>query len=283
MFDRDFYSYYPLRPSFNTNFLVLGFGYECQYDDKTKHVFKRKDLNSLHFILSGEGFIEKNGALYPVKAGQGFLLKGGENTIYFQSKENYWTTFWVDFSNTTNLQSILSLLDIKDVGIFSFLNSFDSASFIKELINNAPNYDSLYVNSKILEYFSLVRTCKSTSNNKINKDADENPLVNELKAYMEDNFHDSNFSIDLLCRKFAYSNAHITRLFTRSLKINPVKYLNQLRMEEAEILLINGFSIKHVSENVGFSSSSYFSKAFKKYFGMSPNEYKKFKFPVNKG
>ena len=58
--------------------------------------------------------------------------------------------------------------------------------------------------------------------------------------------------------------------------VNFSKYLVQVRIENAEKLLINSDqSIYDISLEVGFNDYSYFSKAFKDAYGLSPKDYRK--------
>lgn len=55
-----------------------------------------------------------------------------------------------------------------------------------------------------------------------------------------------------------------------------MRYLNNLRMIEAEKLLIDlEKEITDISQDVGFSNPSNFSRSFKKFTGLSPSEYRK--------
>ena len=54
-------------------------------------------------------------------------------------------------------------------------------------------------------------------------------------------------------------------------------YLNKTRTNMAIQLLLHPgkiYSMKEISEKVGYNSQHYFSRAFKKYIGMSPNQYR---------
>lgn len=42
----------------------------------------------------------------------------------------------------------------------------------------------------------------------------------------------------------------------------------------------NNLSIEEISESLGFNSSAYFRRLFKKYIGISPSEYKKAKIEI---
>lgn len=52
-------------------------------------------------------------------------------------------------------------------------------------------------------------------------------------------------------------------------------YLNKYRVEKAKNFLQGGRSVSEVSESCGFDSFTYFSTVFKKYVGVSPNQFKK--------
>ena len=58
--------------------------------------------------------------------------------------------------------------------------------------------------------------------------------------------------------------------------ISPINYLIGRRVEEARYLLEStNYPVTKIGEITGFSSQSYFSQTFKKFAGISPNEYRK--------
>jgi two-component system, response regulator YesN len=54
-----------------------------------------------------------------------------------------------------------------------------------------------------------------------------------------------------------------------------IKYLTELRMEKAKLMLQEGQKVIMVSEKVGYHTYRHFSDIFKKYVGVSPGQYKK--------
>ncbi|NWQ41701.1 response regulator [Bacillus sp. EB106-08-02-XG196] len=54
-----------------------------------------------------------------------------------------------------------------------------------------------------------------------------------------------------------------------------IKYLTELRMEKAKLMLQEGQKVIKVSEKVGYHTYRHFSDIFKKYVGVSPGQYKK--------
>lgn len=57
---------------------------------------------------------------------------------------------------------------------------------------------------------------------------------------------------------------------------SPISYLLDRRIGESKRLLENSnISIRQISQQMGFSSSSYFSQSFRRYTGFSPAEYRR--------
>lgn len=55
-----------------------------------------------------------------------------------------------------------------------------------------------------------------------------------------------------------------------------MEYLTELRMLEAQQLLSEtDKSIAEIAEEVGYTDDKYFSRAFKKYSGLKPKDYRK--------
>jgi AraC-like DNA-binding protein len=66
----------------------------------------------------------------------------------------------------------------------------------------------------------------------------------------------------------------LSRIFKENMGQNFNNYLNQLRMEKAELILKNyDLPVERIADQCGFTSSGYFIKAFKKYFGLTPGAF----------
>ena len=67
----------------------------------------------------------------------------------------------------------------------------------------------------------------------------------------------------------------LIRSFKSEYGVTPMKALNSIRIEKAKgLLLQTSLSCEAIAERVGFDSSSYFSKIFKKSTGLSPRAFK---------
>jgi AraC-like DNA-binding protein len=68
------------------------------------------------------------------------------------------------------------------------------------------------------------------------------------------------------------SEAHLRRLFKVRTGLSPKAYQDQVRVGKAEELLKNGFSVRMVSEILGYSDPYHFSRRFKSILGYPPRD-----------
>jgi AraC-like DNA-binding protein len=92
---------------------------------------------------------------------------------------------------------------------------------------------------------------------------------------MEENYHE-DINIADVVDHLNVSEAYLYKLFESEMGQSPNNFLQTLRLEKASDLLLNSsFSITDIAFASGFSSSQYFTKAFKKYTGKTPSAFKK--------
>ena len=87
------------------------------------------------------------------------------------------------------------------------------------------------------------------------------------------NFNNQNMNSNIgeLAEMCNLSYSHFKRLFITQFGISPKKYIINMRMEYALILLQNHqMTISQIAEMCGYENVYYFSNAFKNYFGYPP-------------
>lgn len=105
--------------------------------------------------------------------------------------------------------------------------------------------------------------------------------LNEYKArvMLAINFINENISekitLDDISRAACFSPFHFHRIFTAITGETPVDFLNRVRLEKAANMLVlnSSCTITEIAVQCGFSSSTVFSRAFKKQFGCSASEW----------
>jgi two-component system response regulator YesN len=100
-------------------------------------------------------------------------------------------------------------------------------------------------------------------------------IVVEALAYMESRFADPQFSLSEAAGYFHLSPAYFSFMFKKIEGIPFIQYLTRMRMELAKQMLVEPSNkIYVVGHAVGYPEYTHFTKAFKKYAGCSPTEYR---------
>ena len=91
-----------------------------------------------------------------------------------------------------------------------------------------------------------------------------------------------NFSKDISMADVAdninMSYSYFSKLFKEETGMTFSKYLTKIRMEKAKDLLQNPtYRVNEIACMVGYDNLYHFSRAFKSYYGMSPNQFRKSK------
>ena len=106
----------------------------------------------------------------------------------------------------------------------------------------------------------------------VQTDAD---VVERIRHYIDTNY-EKDLSLTTLSKHFFISKYQISRLFKKQFGINYSDYILKARMEAAAVILLNfRGKLDEAARRTGFEETSYFSKVFSKYYGVSPGEYRK--------
>ena len=99
--------------------------------------------------------------------------------------------------------------------------------------------------------------------------------IERALEYLRCHYSCSDFKISYLAEISYMSEKNFRRVFFEIYNKNPYDYLQEYRINQAEILLLNtSKSISDIASECGFSDIYSFSHSFKKHIGISPNKYK---------
>lgn len=103
------------------------------------------------------------------------------------------------------------------------------------------------------------------------------PLKKEyLKILDYVNNHYQNITLDMLCKRFAYSKSHISHLFKTNNGKSIRQYANTLKIRDAKVLLkTTDLNMTEIALMIGFNDISYFIHTFRDITGTTPVRYRK--------
>ena len=99
--------------------------------------------------------------------------------------------------------------------------------------------------------------------------------IEKAVAYIHSNLH-RELSVQDICRGGSISKTLLYDGFHQRFHCTVSGYINVKRVERSqELLCKTDLSMEEISQAVGFSSASYYSRIFKKHTGISPLQYRK--------
>ena len=99
-------------------------------------------------------------------------------------------------------------------------------------------------------------------------------FVEHAMDIVEKNIENADFNVEMFCREIGMSRMHLNRKLKGLFNQSPSEFIRIIRLKRAAQLLVDGqLNVSEVIYKVGFNSRTYFTKAFKQYYGVSPKEY----------
>jgi AraC-like DNA-binding protein len=99
-------------------------------------------------------------------------------------------------------------------------------------------------------------------------------LVEALLNNLEENWQEADFAVTEFCKAMSMSKSQLYRKTIALWGLAPNILLKEFRLEKAkELLKKQSFNISQTTFDSGFTSPSYFTKCFKKKFGLLPASY----------
>ena len=100
-------------------------------------------------------------------------------------------------------------------------------------------------------------------------------LILQVRALIEQHLEDGEYGVEQLAQDLCMERTGLYKKLTALTNTTPVAFIRSIRLHRAAALLQEGKqSVNEIAERTGFSSPSYFTKCFKKEFGVLPSEYR---------
>lgn len=127
-------------------------------------------------------------------------------------------------------------------------------------------------------HYQLMECLDSSLRNRnfaIDGDNNRTSVLQEIKEYLNEYYY-KQLSINDLGAMTQFSAPYLNRLFRERYNLSLHDYLSQLRMSHAAIMLREdpALPIGKVAEAVGIPDQRYFSRCFRREYGVTPGEYR---------
>lgn len=234
------------------------------------HTFEQ---NKFYFLTDGKCSITVNGREYTARAGQWFFIPAGTPHCYHNLKECSFEKYWMHFDLYPSAD-LFSMLDLP------FFVNVPENSAVYDLFRQAAKAmqsdsltDRIYLKTCLLmliaEYIRLVYPDGVAVE-------DTDSRIGQILRFVNSNL-DKPLSVNDLAAQFHLNPTHFIRYFREKTGQTPASYIRIRRLETAKRLLEStDMYVSQIIETIGFSDESQFSKQFKKYYSLSPRNYRSY-------
>ncbi|MDD4992207.1 MAG: AraC family transcriptional regulator [Paludibacter sp.] len=107
----------------------------------------------------------------------------------------------------------------------------------------------------------------------INTQSTDQQFLEKALIKLEMNISDANLSFDQFANEMNVSKASLYRKLKSVAGLSPCQFIRSVRIKHSAQLLAKNNNISEVAFAVGFNDSKYFSRCFKREFGVAPKKY----------
>ena len=211
----------------------------------------------IHYVERGQGVFETGGKVYPVHAGEAFLILPEKITRYTADRQNPWSYRWIGFNG-------------------SLASRFDTLPPVFPLDTSAfPDYrDADGVNPEFGLASALFRLCAALfdPHDSTKQQQCENGYVRRMQNYLRLSFMQSDLRVETVASQMHLNRRYLSRLFRAETGLTPQEFLISVRMQAADRYLRQGISVSETAKLCGYADVFNFSKMFKKFYGVAPSK-----------
>lgn len=234
--------------------------------------FRTQTFYTLHLVLSGKGVLFYRGKSYSLGENSVFVLPKDEPFCYYADEKDPWEYVFFELNGTLLNDYFRSVGFSKDAPVRHFpipeklLGEFRDFFLKRENSLPCSYYDAVSL------FFLLLGALAETGAAPALPRED---LVQQAIYLLRSHYHDCNFTIEIIANSLHLSHAQLCRLFKKQTGETMISYLNRLRMDYAEKMLIESDrNATEICYAAGYQDYTYFLTLFKKRHGMTTNEYR---------
>lgn len=220
--------------------------------------------SELFYVIDGVGQFQVEDNIFPVSANDLVVINPNvsHTELGFNANPLKYIVLGIEglelsVENSSANFCIVNFKEIKDS------ISFYLKMMLREIETRSPGYET--VCQDLMEILIVLlgrQTNFSMILSPANKKASH--LCDSVRRYIDQNCGD-DLALEQLAGNFHVNKYYLVHAFTDEYGISPINYLMHARVRKAEKLLATtDYSLSVISRTCGFSSSSYFSQAFKR-------------------
>lgn len=223
----------------------------------------------LHYVYSGKGKLVIRDKTYHIHQGQFFIIYPGQSAYYKADKNNPWLYRWIEFNGDFAKVFMESAGFSKNNSV----NDDDEKSSVGNAIKTLISVGETSFEHIMSLFWNTISILTNGSMN--NKKLTRTELyISAAENYIKSNIH-KKVTVQEVADFLGISRNHLSRIYKQATETTIQQYIISIKLDTAAQYLKNtDLSIGEIASNVGYSDSLEFSKVFKKYFNVSPSQWR---------
>jgi AraC-like DNA-binding protein len=189
---------------------------------------------------------------------------------------NWWFAFSVIISLLIMVTLVVKMTYVRDVGdhiIATFLTGIIYCSTLTELFRPTALHQAIHEIEETTEEPPRTATSGLKEEKKLEIQQKLLAVMDEKKLYT-----DSLISVGKLAKLIGEPGYVISQVINEKMEVSFYDWIARYRVEEAKKLMTDPkteqYTVEQIAEEVGYNSKSAFNKAFKKFTGRTPSEFR---------
>lgn len=260
----------------------------------TEHIIRKPDFSmacehthnyyEFYYLYSGNCAFSVNGTLYPLSAGDAFLVAPNDyhftcyegtvpcerTTVYFyKDMLSSLLTSHPELADALSKSGKIVLMKDKKASVEALLQQMCDEN------NQADTYSMPILSLQLYQLLLQIKRSGMFYYEKATKPVSVSEDIESVMEYINLNYH-LPITLDEIANKVNLSPTYLSKKFRRVTGVTFKEYLNYIRIRKAsQALLTTDDSITQIAADCGFNGSNYFKDIFRKTTGYSPREFRK--------
>ncbi len=209
----------------------------------------------VHYVISGSGTLFAGGQVYPVHAGEAFVILPGEVTVYTASESEPWFYRWIGFDGELSGR---------------FANA-------PRVITPSPRIFETIGEALMLEDMREYRLCAALFElyaDVFSGKSENHHYVRRIRDFVRASYM-QHISVKKIAEGMNLDRRYLTRIFKERTGQTIQDYIITVRLEAARERLLEGATVSEAAMLCGYEDVCNFSKMFKRRYGVSPGRWKR--------
>ncbi len=227
----------------------------------------RRNKLIIHYCTAGKGYF--NGA--PVGRGEGFVIRPGDPEEYHPDADDPWTFLWLVI-DTPDPESMLTLYrEDPNTHVFPYVFADQIERMEAEI---EAHFGAVWLEIDNFRTLIQILRLHEIEMRSLLSPKPSATYAQYAKEYMEHSYF-LKITMREIAQKIGVSASYLYRVFVGQYHCSPKEYLTRIRLEQAQMLLANqAVTVTEAGRAVGYENVLEFSKAFKRWTGVSPKAYR---------